>query len=248
MAPDPAETVRHVATTEMREGAEARVRRLFPTAALRNLDPFVVLDEFFVEPPAGFPEHPHRGFEAITYLLEGAFRHRDNLGNDSLVHAGGAQRFNAGRGLLHSEMPGTAGLAHGLQLWINLPRRLKGMEPSYQVVPADLIPERDVDGGRERIVVGPEGPVDLQTEVRYRDVTLAAGARYSLDVDGLAGLVYVMSGAVRLGEGTAAEGEALVFPDGPSAPVTAEAEGTRFALIAGRPHREPIRQWGPYVD
>jgi redox-sensitive bicupin YhaK (pirin superfamily) len=107
---------RKVVAVETFEGAGARVKRLFPTSQLRNFDPFVLLDEFLVEPPASFPSHPHRGFKAITYMLEGGFHHTDDLGNDSIVLAGGLQKFTAGRGIVHSELPGTKGLNRGLQL------------------------------------------------------------------------------------------------------------------------------------
>ncbi len=123
------------------EGRGARVQRVFPTQLTGYQDPFVLLDDFAVAEPAGFPDHPHRGFEAFTYMIEGGFHHKDNLGNDSVVETGGTQRFTAGKGARHSEMPGSGGVNRGLQLWINLPRSLKKMEPEYEPIHGDDIPE-----------------------------------------------------------------------------------------------------------
>ena len=122
-----------------KEGRGATVRRIFPGPDIRHLDPFVLLDDFGVRRPAGFPMHPHRGFEAFTYMIEGAFFHKDNLGNESEIFAGGTQRFTSGKGAWHSEMPSTDGRNRGLQLWVNLPRRLKPMPPDYEGTAAKLL-------------------------------------------------------------------------------------------------------------
>ena len=127
------------------EGDGVMVKRLMPRQGLMNFDPFVLMDHFDIE-GGGFPDHPHRGFEAITYMLDGGMQHVDNLGNKSVVYAGGLQRFTAGKGLVHSEMP--QGRAQGIQLWINLPKRLKQMQPSYQQVDAEDIPSDSNDGVR----------------------------------------------------------------------------------------------------
>ncbi len=122
------------------EGDNAEVNRLFPLPGrLMHYDPFVLWDEFTVQPGAGFPTHPHRGFEAITYVFSGEMQHADNLGNTSTVGPGGAQRFTAGRGIEHSEMPGETQATRGIQLWINLPQRLKQLDPDYQEVPASRL-------------------------------------------------------------------------------------------------------------
>lgn len=237
------------AARESTEGDAARVRRLFPGPARRNLDPFVLLDEFFVAAPAGFPTHPHRGFEAITYMLDGAFEHRDNLGNHSVVETGGAQRFNAGRGLEHSEQPQQPGVNRGLQLWINLPRRLKGMEPGYQEVQAEAIPEQtEEDGVVTRTVVGPGSPLELQTDVRYLHIRMPAGAERTWTVpEGHHGLLYLIAGTGRLAGQALDESHAGELVGGD---VTFEAGDApvELILLSGRPHGEPIRQWGPFVD
>ena len=236
----------------MAEGAGARVRRVFPTEQQRHLDPFVLLDEFTVIPPAAFPEHPHGGFEAVTYMLEGAFRHQDSLGNDQIVWAGGVQRFTAGKRLVHAELPGSDDTSHGLQLWVNLPRALKGIEPDYQAVPAQDIPETETGGVRERMVVGDGSPVGLHTDVRYVDVALepdAAGRQLTYEEDiplDWNGLVYVLEGQVRLSGGALARGRAALFEGGGQLQVTAE-EPSRIVVITGQPHGEPIHQRGSFV-
>jgi hypothetical protein len=247
------EIKRVVEAVEMAEGAGATVRRVFPTDRLRHVDPFVLLDEFTVTPPAAFPEHPHGGFEAVTYMLEGAFRHRDDLGNDETVSAGGVQRFTAGKRLVHSEMPGSEETSHGLQLWVNLPRELKDTEPSYQPVSAGEIPETTEGGARVRTVVGedPAGkasPVELHTEMVYLEVELPAGEGFEYEVpDDWSGLVYVLEGRVAMDERSVARGKAAIFESGGRLVLGSE-EGGRAAIIAGRPHEQPIRQRGSFVD
>ncbi len=238
-----------VAAQDTPEGAGARVRRLFPTKKFMDYDPFVLLDEFFVDPTAGFPEHPHRGFEAVTYMLEGTFWHRDILGNDSEVGAGGVQRFNAGRGLIHSEMPGGGTtVCHGLQLWINLPRRLKQSEPSYQQVLPEQIPEESITGGKIRTIIGPSSPVVLQTPVTYIDVKLEKNYSYHLPVISESNLfIYVYTGKVEVGGQSCGQGQACFM--GFSGPDTVHAiQDSGFVFLAGRPHAEPIYHNGPYVD
>jgi len=146
------------------EGDGVTVNRLMPVHALRNYDPFVLWDHFDIS-GGGFPDHPHRGFEAITYLFDGGMNHADNLGNKGIVYAGGAQRFTAGSGMVHSEFPD--GRAHGIQLWINLPKRLKGIEPDYQQIQADMIPESNDAGVSIRTIVGGAGAITLHTEVEH---------------------------------------------------------------------------------
>ena len=180
------------------EGDGAEVVRLFPLRSGRmNYDPFVLFDHFFLQAGTGFPTHPHRGFEAITYLFEGGMRHKDNLGNDSIMTAGGAQRFTAGAGIEHSEMP--EGESSGIQLWINLAKAQKRIPPDYQAVAAEQIPERLFEGGTRRIIVGEGSPLKLHTQLRYEDITLHTAGSYqsSLAADER-GLVYVVAGEVKL--------------------------------------------------
>lgn len=231
------------------EGAGARVRRLFPSRSLMDYDPFVLLDEFFVDPTAGFPEHPHRGFEAVTYMLEGSFWHRDVLGNDSEVDAGGVQRFTAGRGLVHSEMPGGGTkVCHGLQLWVNLPRRLKQIEPAYQRVMPEEIPLENVSGGRIRTVVGTTSPVELQTQVAYLDLNLDQGISYYLPVySEFAAFLYVYKGKIEIAGKSCGQGQAY-FLGFSRAETVRTVEPSGFVFLAGRPHNEPVYHNGPFID
>lgn len=232
---------------EMDEGAGARVRRLFPVAGRPYRDPFVLFDEFFVPPGGGFPDHPHRGFEAITYVLDGAMHHRDNLGNDGIVGEGGVQRFTAGRGIVHSEMPAGKEVAHGVQLWVNLTKSSKNIEANYQQVASTQIPESKVNGCRVRTVVGPGSPVQVKTPMLYLDVELAPGSSHSARLpDGQEGMVYVVSGEVQTEGASAKAGEALSV--GPGEVHVATGPGGRYLLVSGKPYGEPVQLRGPYVD
>lgn len=227
------------------EGDGVEVKRLMPVANLRNFDPFVLWDHFDIS-GGGFPDHPHRGFEAITYMFAGGMQHADNLGNKGIVHGGGAQRFTAGKGIVHSEMPD--GHAAGIQLWINLPKRLKGVDPEYQQVEKDEIPESVIEGGEIRTIVGEGGPVQLKTDVEYLDVTLHADSRFERNLlDGFRGFVYVVEGSIRVnGESTTVGAAAYV--DSESSLTIDASENCRFMWCFGRPHVEPIFQHGPFVD
>ncbi len=242
--------VQVVPAIETEEGDGARVRRLFPTGAMRDHDPFVLLDEFDLRPPAGFPEHPHRGFEALTYMLEGGFHHRDDMGNESTVMAGGAQRFTAGgRGIVHSEMPGAKGRNRGLQLWVKLPARLKGVQPSYQQVDGPSIPEAAGNGWRARILVGEGSPVRLSTPVRYLDVRLDAWATFEDEVpEGWRGLLYVLDGRVTVEGQEVRSGSAATLAPGSLPKVSAVDGPAHFVLLLGVPIGEPIIHRGSFVD
>lgn len=231
----------------MAEGAGARIKRLFPVPQRHHHDPFVLFDEFVVAPGAGFPPHPHRGFEAITYVFAGAFRHEDNLGNATTVGAGGAQRFTAGRGLVHSEMPEGSGEAHGIQLWINLARSDKGIDPTYQQVDAEDIPERRIGGATVRMVVGAGSPVTVRTPTRFEDVRLAAGATYAVRLmPDWTRLLYVTEGIVDAGGTTVRAGQAFIGV--PAETVLTGTHDARLVLVAARPHNEPILLRGSFVD
>lgn len=230
------------------EGAGAEVHRLFPVPGFMNYDPFVLWDHFEVAGDAGFPDHPHRGFEAITYMLEGGMEHADNLGNRSTVLSGGAQRFTAGRGIVHSEMPVPGQISRGIQLWINLPRRLKHVSPDYQQANADQLPVSLIPGGQVRTIVGVGSPIQLLTRTRYQDVTLAGD--YGFDVaipDGYRGLVYVLNGSLSIEEEQVDKGQAFFLEHSGDVHIIALTHA-RFMLALGHPHEEPIRQHGPYVD
>lgn len=225
------------------EGDNITVKRLMPVAGLRNFDPFVLWDHFDIN-AGGFPPHPHRGFEAITWMFKGGMQHKDNLGNEGTVHAGGAQRFTAGRGITHSEMPD--GHAAGIQLWINLPQRLKGVDAEYQQVEA--VPTEENDGIRLQCIVGRGGAIQLRTDVEYLDVSISPGSRMQRDIaEGWRGIVYIVEGAVEVGDVIAEAGQALLV-ENESALEMASQTGAHLMWCFGAPHHEPIHQHGPYVD
>ena len=232
------------------EGDGAEVKRLFPLRAGRmNHDPFVLWDHFFLQKGTGFPTHPHRGFEAITYIFEGSMEHKDNLGNHSRVYEKGAQRFTAGKGIEHSEMPDLNGSTTGIQLWVNLPQRLKTLEPGYQQVDAESIPEQKIEGGVVRTIVGDGSPLQLHTPVKYQYVSLLQGAKLVNDMpDGFQGLLYVVEGELNVNEQTLSAGSAIFFDDKDKVLSVHAQRASRYMLCLGKPHKEPIHQWGPFVD
>src|SRR5512143_3933423 len=194
---------------EVTEGAGVTVHRSIGTPALRNLDPFLMLDHFGSDNPdeyiAGFPEHPHRGFITFTYMLDGHMEHRDSMGNRGDLKAGGAQWMKAASGVIHSEMPQqTNGLMRGFQLWINLPASEKMSDPVYQEFSAEAIPEVGGDGGNVRVLAGRFGTTrgvidDPTTDVLYLDVGLRAGVRFGVPLaETHNAFVYVFEGGARL--------------------------------------------------
>ncbi len=227
------------------EGDGVVVKRLMPVQGLMNYDPFVLMDHFNID-AGGFPDHPHRGFEAITYMLGGGMQHADNLGNTSIVYAGGLQRFTAGQGIVHSEMPD--GQAHGIQLWINLPKRLKKIPPSYQQVDAENIPTDSNDGVVVRTLVGEGSPTVLQTGMLYLDVSIKQRSLYQFNIpSGFCGFVYVLEGEIRLEHETLQAYEALFFDQAKLLSFMAKQD-SRLIVCFGKPHGEPIHQHGTFVD
>ena len=233
---------------ETMEGDGAEVKRLMPIPQFRNFDPIVLWDHFSVAPGTGFPDHPHRGFEGITYVFQGSMQHSDNLGNRTTVFPGGAQRFTAGRGLVHSEMPGREENTVGIQLWINLPQRLKTVAPDYQQVDAVDIPEIRFPGGRKRIIVGDDSPLKLLTPVKYLDISLDAKAVLSEAVNNAhRGLVYIVQGEIDLNGYQLKAGQACCIEAEDHLDMKA-IKDSRLMLCFGQPHGEPIHQYGPFVD
>ena len=234
--------------TVVPEGDGVDVKRLFPLHGFMNFDPFVLWDHFDIGAGRGFPDHPHRGFEAITYMFDGGMNHKDNLGNESFVTAGGAQRFTAGSGMVHSEMPAEQGKSNGIQLWINLPKRLKQVSPEYQQVNAEEFPLKAITGGQVKILVGEGSPLKIKTEIIYQHVTLNRQAQYQLDLNAaMRGIVYVMSGKLSVNDEPVKTDQALVVEAIEHLEFLAE-EDSQFMICMGNPHGEPIRQHGPFVD
>ena len=243
------------------DGAGVRLTRVIGQPSLSELDPFLLLDEFRSDNPgdyiAGFPEHPHRGFETVTYLIAGRMRHEDNKGHKGLLTAGSVQWMTAGRGIVHSEMPEQEhGLLQGFQLWVNLPRRAKMTEPRYQEYEPGAIPEATLaNGGRVRVIAGrfahQQGPIDAAaTEPLYLDLSLPAGTETHVPVPPRhAAFVYVFEGSVRVGANSTAvpKGTLAVLGDGGSVALRVEGGASRLLVIAGKALGEPVARYGPFV-
>jgi hypothetical protein len=262
------------------EGAGVHLRRAFGFGDTTEFDPFLLLDDFRNDRPdeyrAGFPWHPHRGIETITYVLAGNVEHGDSLGNRGNLGSGDVQWMTAGRGILHQEMPqgDTQGRMHGFQLWANLPSSLKMTAPRYQDIKAGEIPEIvDDDGTRVRIVCGDfqgkRGPVDVAADPRYLDISVPPGKRKTLAVElERHAFAYVFEGSGNfraasqpfgvLTEKTDGANEILVreqtgnrslvlFDSGDEVTVQAGDEGIRFLLVSGKPLKEPVAWYGPIV-
>ena len=248
------------------EGAGVLLRRSFGPSRANPFDPFLLFDHFAFNDPiegpiVGFPMHPHRGIETVTYMLEGSVRHRDSLGNAGVIGPGDVQWMTSGRGIMHEEMPrrGPQGTVNGFQLWVNLPAELKMSQPCYQEIVADGLPVVEKDGARVRLVAGPfegvAGPVtDIAAKPVYGDVTLAPGAQVDLPAPlGHTAVAYVFEGSVAFGPNGASPQvvpavRMVVLGAGEGLTARAHAEtGARFMLMAGAPIGEAIVPYGPFV-
>jgi len=245
------------------DGAGVRLTRVIGTDQLPDLDPFLMLDEFGTDRPedylAGFPDHPHRGFETVTYMLDGRMRHKDNHGNEGVLVPGSVQWMTAGRGLVHSEMPEQQeGRMRGFQLWVNLPARDKMVEPRYQEFAPDRIPQlQPAAGVTVKLIAGEldgqQGPVaQPATAPIYLDVGLAPDAAWEYALpEGHNAFVYVFEGTARVGDGEDARElgaqQLGVLAGGGVLRVRAGAAPARLTLVAGRPLREPVARHGPFV-
>jgi len=244
------------------DGDGVRMTRIIGTPQLNVLDPFLLLDFFESDRPedyiGGFPDHPHRGFETVTYLLAGRMRHKDNAGNEGVIEPGGVQWMTAGRGIVHSEMPEQEdGLLRGFQLWVNLPASAKMTAPAYQEFPPSLTPHiRREDGTEVRVIAGTteegvDGPVkNTYVHPTYLDVTLPAGRSFSQSVAAAATtFVFVIEGALALGaKQRRLEARSLgVLSPGDRVSAGAGSEGARFLLVSAQALNEPIARGGPFV-
>ena len=249
------------------DGAGVKLRRSLGQSQGARLDPFLMLDHFSTENAddyiAGFPAHPHRGFETVTYMLDGHMQHKDHLGNTGDLRSGAVQWMTAGRGIIHSEMPQQEqGRMRGFQLWINLPAKEKMKPAAYRDIQPDEIPVAELPGGgRAKIIAGGltldgrtiAGPIHgASTDPLYLDIELPAGASFRQPIHtGYNAFVYPFEGSLEVGEGHATRPlrthDAGVLSDGDEVSLTAGPEGARLILLAGRPLREPVAQYGPFV-
>ncbi|RDV26073.1 pirin family protein [Alteromonas aestuariivivens] len=241
------------------DGAGVSLTRLIGQPSLPRLDPFLMLDFFGSDKPndylAGFPSHPHRGFQTVTYMLAGKMRHRDSVGNEGVIEAGGIQWMNAGRGIIHEEMPEQQeGLLQGFQLWVNLPAQQKMSAPGYQDIPASRVPEVKV-GEHIRVKVlagefqGTKGPVettsvkplffDIAGERPQSELNIPLSSQHNA-------FVYCYAGAVEVGGQTLSGGQLAVLGAGNAVNLNFTAAG-KLILVAGQPIGEPVVQYGPFV-
>ena len=244
------------------EGAGFVVRRPLPSEELEMVDPILLIDEmgpveYGPGEAVGAPDHPHRGFETVTYSLEGEFEHEDSAGHRGVLRAGDVQWMTAGAGIIHSEMPSRrirdeGGRVHGFQIWVNLPARLKMTRPRYQEVPARTIPQATTADGRARVrvvageVLGARAVIDTRTPIVFQDWTLDELADVTVPVPSSHNAVaYVFEGSARVGEQLLREGQLAVLDSGDA--VRLRGGKGRLLLLAGEPLRERVAHYGPFV-
>ena len=260
---------RIVTAHRQEEGGGFVVRRPLPSMTLTVADPFLLIDElgpvdYGPGEALGAPDHPHRGFETVSYILSGELEHEDSAGHRGVLRAGDVQWITAGAGIVHSEMPSRAlreagGRVHGFQIWVNLPSRLKLTEPRYQEVASAKIPTAESADGLARVRVvagealGARAVIDTLTPIVYQDWSLEPGADVTLPLSAeQRALVYVFDGAVDLGDAatTAEDGQLALLSDGDHVRLRAARSGTKTArllLLAGVPLNEPVARYGPFV-
>ncbi|MCC5866613.1 MAG: pirin family protein [Wenzhouxiangella sp.] len=248
------------------DGAGVKLRRSLGSSQFARLDPFLMLDEFYSDNPndyiAGFPSHPHRGFETVTYMLDGRMQHKDHLGNTGDLAPGSVQWMTAGRGVIHSEMPRQSeGRMRGFQLWLNLPAAEKMKPADYRDIPAADIPELVFDGGRVRVIAGTlslegervAGPVNggeasLATDPIYWDLHLDPAREVTLPLTrGHNAFIYLYEGQASIGGQGVPHRAAGVLGDGDRLNLVSGSDGARLLILAGRPINEPVAQYGPFV-
>jgi redox-sensitive bicupin YhaK (pirin superfamily) len=244
------------------EGAGVKLHRGFANAELPRFDPFLLFDDFSSPNPAdylsGFPMHPHRGIETVTYILDGDVRHRDSIGNSGVIGKGDLQWMSSGRGIIHEEMPEGTGGIKGFQLWVNIPQKDKMSAPRYQEISNKIIPVISLtDQAVARVIAGNvhsvTGPVqDVMANPLYLDITLERGATLDFPTpDGFTTFIYIFDGALDTTEKNSVEhkkGSIILFErDGEIISVQAGATGARFLLVSGKPLNEPIAWYGPIV-
>lgn len=242
------------------DGAGVKLTRIIGSQELNHADPFLLFDVFESDRPgdyiAGFPPHPHRGFETVTYMLAGKMEHQDSVGNRGVIETGGVQWMTAARGIIHSEMPKQQdGLLRGVQLWVNLPARLKMSAPGYREFAADAIPAEARAGAQVRVVAGQtaagtRGPVQgVVTEPLFLDVRLDSGARFTEALPAShRAILYVVAGELTFaGQSSVAARQLAVLGPGDELGLYAGEDGARFLLVAALPLNEPVARGGPFV-
>ncbi|KAI9074709.1 hypothetical protein K1719_043363 [Acacia pycnantha] len=256
---EPRVVARKFLARPQREGVGAVVRRSIGRFELKCFDPFLLLDEFSASAPAGFPDHPHRGFETVTYMLQGAITHEDFEGHKGTIEAGDLQWMTAGRGIVHSEMPASQGIQKGLQLWINLASNDKMIEPRYQEMLSKDIAEVEEDGIKVRVIageaLGTKSPIQTRTPTMYLDFSLKPGAHLQQPIPkSWNAFVYVLEGEGVFGNMKSqpvSSHHILLLGSGDGLEVWNKScnnnKVLRFVLVGGQPLGEPVAQFGPFV-
>lgn len=242
-----AKDLKVVLADEIEEGDGASVRRLIPTRGIKHYDPYVLFDDFTINPPSGFPDHFHSGFEVITYVVKGQLQHKDSKGNQVVLSAGDVQLFSTGSGIVHSEMPQGTEQVRGFQIWINLPREFKTMTPGYEIVKAaDIRATKISDQVTVKTIVAAGSTVRTKAQVLIQEIQIKSGSRYKLVLpEGYTGFVYVSSGNATIEEKLLTTGAAVFFTS-QDLEVLANQEVT-LLLVSGLPLGEPIRRKGSIV-
>ncbi len=236
--PVPGETVRH--------GTGVNSNRAFPTSTYpHSLDPFVLFERFYIDPGEGFPMHPHRGFEIVSYMIEGGMDHEDSTGVTNTANEGDAMRITTGGGIRHSEFPANDRDCNGLQLWVNLPEAEKDADPDYVDATAADLPTERRDDASVTTVVGDGSPIELSTPMEYLDVTVSGTWTWSVP-DGWTGFLYGVAGDGTVGGAAFGEGDVLPVTEARTVELRSE-DSLRVVAVSGRPHGEPIEQRGPFV-
>ena len=252
------ELIQIIEGLETSDGAGVKLRRIIGGPDLNMLDPFLLFDEFGSDDPddyiGGFPPHPHRGFETITYMLNGKFKHKDSAGNEGYLTDGSVQWMTAGKGVIHSEMPEqTDGLSRGFQLWLNLPKKLKMIEPSYNDIPAESIPKVNIPGGYIKVICGEingmKGPGRAHTGLLYYDISLSSGNNIEISVvDDWNSFIYIYNGKAKIANKILNSGQLGVLSD--SGRVNLHADGLsdlKCIIVGGEQLNEPVARGGPFV-
>ena len=252
------ELIQIIEGLETSDGAGVKLRRIIGGPDLNMLDPFLLFDEFGSDDPddyiGGFPPHPHRGFETITYMLNGKFKHKDSAGNEGYLSDGSVQWMTAGKGVIHSEMPEkTDGLSRGFQLWLNLPKKLKMIEPAYNDIPAESIPKINIPGGYIKVICGEingmKGPGRAYTGMLYYDISLSPANNIEISIDDdWNSFVYVHNGKAKIANRSLNSGQLGVLSD--SGIVDLHADGSsdlKCIIVGGEQLNEPVARGGPFV-
>lgn len=230
----------------VKHGTGVNSKRAFPTNSYpSNLDPFVLFERFYIDEDKGFPMHPHKGFEIVSYMIDGGMEHEDSLGVKHTAYEDTAMRITTGGGIRHSEFPADDEPCNGLQLWVNLPRDKKDIDADYQDAEHSELPTEEVDGAEITTVVGEGSPIQIHTEMEYLDVKIDGEWTWEIK-DGFSGFIFGVKGKGKVKGQNFGKGDVLTVKQSEEIQLGSDEE-FRVVAVQGKPHNQPIRQKGPYV-